>query len=373
MKRILNGIGRVFGSAGRATIALLGICGIVAALANNYALTQGTGTTFGSLLISGVNYAQQMLCDATTPTQCAAVSSGGAVKVDASATIQPVSATVLPLPTGAGTAANQSTIITNTGNTATSTATTATNTGTTATNTGTTATNVGTTNTNMGAPGATACTTDTASCSLNQLLQRVAQRISSLIALLPTSLGTGGGLKVDGSGTALPVSAAALPLPTNAAQETGGSLATLAGAVSSAKVQENVSQINGVAPLMGNGQTGTGAQRVTLSQDSLSVPINISTSTTTQLVALSGSTSIYVTSEDVIAGGTGTFQFVYGTGTACATGQQPLTGAYPLTAQAGLAKGDGAGTILKVPSGNALCAITVGAVQYSGAVSYLQF
>jgi hypothetical protein len=54
----------------------------------------------------------------------------------------------------------------------------------------------------------TAPTTDIASSGLNGRLQRVAQRISSLIALLPTSLGTGGGLKVDGSGTALPVSAA---------------------------------------------------------------------------------------------------------------------------------------------------------------------
>lgn len=61
------------------------------------------------------------------------------------------------------------------------------------TNTGTTATNTGTTNTNLGAPGATACTTDTASCSLNQFLQRIAQRITTLI----TDLGT---LAYDGSG-----------------------------------------------------------------------------------------------------------------------------------------------------------------------------
>lgn len=52
----------------------------------------------------------------------------------------------------------------------------------------------------------TAPTTDTASSGLNGRLQRLAQRISSLIALLPVALGSGGGLKVDGSGTALPVS-----------------------------------------------------------------------------------------------------------------------------------------------------------------------
>lgn len=52
----------------------------------------------------------------------------------------------------------------------------------------------------------TAPATDTASSGLNGRLQRVAQRLTSLIALLPTALGAGGGLKVDGSGTALPVS-----------------------------------------------------------------------------------------------------------------------------------------------------------------------
>jgi hypothetical protein len=52
----------------------------------------------------------------------------------------------------------------------------------------------------------TAPATDTASSGLNGRLQRIAQRITSLIALVPTALGAGGGLKVDGSGTALPVS-----------------------------------------------------------------------------------------------------------------------------------------------------------------------
>lgn len=52
----------------------------------------------------------------------------------------------------------------------------------------------------------TAPASDTASSGLNGRLQRIAQRITSLIALLPTALGTGGGLKIDGSGTALPVS-----------------------------------------------------------------------------------------------------------------------------------------------------------------------
>lgn len=54
---------------------------------------------------------------------------------------------------------------------------------------------------------------------------------------------------------------------TNFANETGGNLATIAGAVTSTRVQTNTSQINGVTPLMGNGVTGTGSQRVTIASD----------------------------------------------------------------------------------------------------------
>lgn len=60
--------------------------------------------------------------------------------------------------------------------------------------------------TKIGALTETAPGTDTASSGLNGRMQRVAQRLTSLIALLPTALGAGGGLKVDGSGTALPTS-----------------------------------------------------------------------------------------------------------------------------------------------------------------------
>lgn len=58
----------------------------------------------------------------------------------------------------------------------------------------------------LGSLTETAPATDTASSGLNGRLQRIAQRITSMIALLPVALGTSGGLKVDGSGTALPVS-----------------------------------------------------------------------------------------------------------------------------------------------------------------------
>ena len=106
----------------------------VAAMAN-YAVTVGSGTTFGSIVIGGVHFVSMLMCDAATANQCAAVSAGGAVKVDGSAvtqpvsgtfwqatqpvsgtfwqTTQPVSAASLPLPTGAATSALQTTGNTN--------------------------------------------------------------------------------------------------------------------------------------------------------------------------------------------------------------------------------------------------------------------
>lgn len=68
----------------------LALTSAIFAYATNYTLTQGSGTTFGSIVVGGVNYAQHMLCDLTTPSQCAAVSAGGAVKVDGSAVTAPV-------------------------------------------------------------------------------------------------------------------------------------------------------------------------------------------------------------------------------------------------------------------------------------------
>lgn len=117
----------------------------------------------------------------------------------------------------------------------------------------------------------------------------------------------------------------------------------------------------------------SGANLVGLIQADTSAAINVSTATTTQLVALSGSTKIYVTSYNVISGGTGNITFVYGTGSNCGTGTTSLTGAYNFTAQAGIAIGSGLSPVLVVPSGNALCVTTTAAVQMSGSVSYTQF
>ena len=110
-----------------------------------------------------------------------------------------------------------------------------------------------------------------------------------------------------------------------------------------------------------------------LIQADKSIAISISTATTTQLIALSGTTKIYVTALDIIAAGTGNIQFEYGTGTNCGTGTTVLTGNYNLVAQTGVSKGMGLGPVLVVPAGNALCAVTSAAITYSGSLAYTQF
>lgn len=77
------------------------------------------------------------------------------------------------------------------------------------------------------------------------------------------ALATGGAVTAN-AGTNLNTSALAL--------ETGGNLATLAGGVTASIYQNNIKQINGVVPLMGNGVTGTGSPRTTLANDNSALP-----------------------------------------------------------------------------------------------------
>lgn len=55
-------------------------------------------------------------------------------------------------------------------------------------------TSVGTTNTDLGAPGATACATDTGSCSMNALAQRLSQRLTTINTTLGSPFQAGGSI-----------------------------------------------------------------------------------------------------------------------------------------------------------------------------------
>jgi hypothetical protein len=107
-----------------------------------------------------------------------------------------------------------------------------------------------------------------------------------------------------------------------------------------------------------------------------SVAINITNATTTQLVAPSGSTPIYVTAWDVLASSASGFALEYGTKTTnpCDTGAKALTGAYSFVAQSGLSRSGGPQPLYVIPQGNALCAATSGvSVSLAGSLSYTQY
>lgn len=220
-----------------------------------------------------------------------------------------------------------------------------------------------------------------------------------------------GRVPVDPSGVTSPISAASLPLPTGAAtaanQSTGNtSLSNIDGdmgaAADSACGSDNGS-CSLIALVKRNNQNQTtqtaainsdpnytttdggasaargikilgkgGANDVAPSVTTNTVPVNMSTATTTQHVALSGSTLIRITAMLLIAGGTTNVTLQYGTGTNCGTGTTALTGPLPLIANAGFSLGNGFGAALVVPSGQALCITNSAGVQVSGFISYEQ-
>lgn len=119
-----------------------------------------------------------------------------------------------------------------------------------------------------------------------------------------------------------------------------------------------------------------------LSQQKSSVPVAVTASaTTTQLVAISGTTTVYVCGYQlaVSAGTAPTVQFEYGTGAACGTGTTVLTGVMGtgVTVAAGVAgpiftAGNDV-TLFKAPAGNALCLVTGGTTPtVGGFVTFVQ-
>lgn len=114
-------------------------------------------------------------------------------------------------------------------------------------------------------------------------------------------------------------------------------------------------------------------QSVVVPATMASIPITISTATTTLLVTGVTGKSIFVTAVDIIAAGTGNIQFVSGTGASCGTGQVNVTGQYNLTAQVGFTKAAGNGVVWVLAKGASLCAITSANVGMPGSLSYAIF
>ena len=106
-----------------------------------------------------------------------------------------------------------------------------------------------------------------------------------------------------------------------------------------------------------------------------SAAINVSSATTTQIVALSGTTKIYVCEADVNAVGTSpSVKFITGTGTACATPDQTLTGAMVPSATVGTVHFGYGGSMWTSNAGDELCLVSAGGTvtTETGFVTYVQ-
>lgn len=117
----------------------------------------------------------------------------------------------------------------------------------------------------------------------------------------------------------------------------------------------------------------SGANMVGIIQANAHAIIAMSTATTTEIIAASGATVIYVTGYDFLADGTGTFKFVRGTGTNCGTGTTDVSGTYRLKDGYGISRGGGLGPILVGAASGALCVTSSAAININGTVSYTQF
>jgi hypothetical protein len=187
----------------------------------------------------------------------------------------------------------------------------------------------------LGAVTETAPATDTASSGLNGRLQRVAQRLTSLISLIPTSLGpktsaasfsvtlasdqstvpvSGPLTDTQLRATAVPISAAALPLPTGAATSALQTAeATLIGAVNETapatdtassglngrlqRVAQRITSLIALVPASLGAKTSAASFSVVLASDQAAVPTSAPVNTAGSIVntALVGTTATAVT------------------------------------------------------------------------------
>ena len=127
----------------------------------------------------------------------------------------------------------------------------------------------------------TAPASDTASSGINGRLQRIAQRLTSLIAQVPAALGqttmaNSLAVTLASNQSSIPVASTLTAETTKvigtvniAASQTVGLVAgaTIIGSLT-ANQSVNVAQMNGVTVTMGNGASGTGVQRITIASDS---------------------------------------------------------------------------------------------------------
>lgn len=102
------------------------------------------------------------------------------------------------------------------------------------------------------------------------------------------------------------------------------------------------------------------------------VALNTSTSGNVEMVAINGSDLIYVCGYSVVAGAATGVQLIYGTGTACATGETDLTGVWSFAANGGITQANSGVPQFVVPAGNAFCIENSGANSIQGHFTYVR-
>ncbi len=189
-------------------------------------------------------------------------------------------------------------------------------------------------------------------------------------------------------------------------QDLTGTLCTASGGGGGATAV-NISQINGVTPLMGNGVTGTGSLRVTVASDNTAFSVNATGQAGTNrigytsddpctqktktnaafttssggpvsIVALSGSTVIYVCAISAIADTAIKLSFIDGTGGSCASAQHAIWGSttaangMSLAANGGFTMGSGNGSVGVTTAASAFCLLQSGTSLIAGNITYVQ-
>jgi hypothetical protein len=103
------------------------------------------------------------------------------------------------------------------------------------------------------------------------------------------------------------------------------------------------------------------------------VAVSMSTATTTEMVALTAGQRVHVCGFALSAGGATTAKLVRGTGANCGTSTTDITAPFEFADNSSLVYGNGVGTIVRLPSGTALCITTSQAVALSGVITYTKF
>lgn len=209
----------------------------------------------------------------------------------------------------------------------------------------------------FGAPGATACATDTASCNLNQQMQRLAQRLSTLV----TALGTP--FQASGVIGALPTGTNKIGTVDPATAASWGLGATGSAPPSSASY------------LGANASGATGGHMAGLISCDNHVFKHITSATDTLAVQGVASQTIYICGWRSRAAGTATW-FLENTASAnanCSSSNTQINGLAPEVANSGETMLTPFWTGLKNTSGNGLCINSTGTGGEDIDIWYAQF